>query len=149
MLLVRLVMPATLVLFMTLAAHAQQQPPGAPGDEIAQLGELIGLTEEQQTEIRGLMEEVRPEIEQLQMQAQLQQQELQRQVGPEYDESEIREAAERLGTLTGEMTALSVLLQSKIQAVFTDEQRAQLEQLVQQQQQQQQFEEQLQRQQIE
>jgi periplasmic protein CpxP/Spy len=136
MTLTRLLVGLAIACFAILPVLAQDAPAAAP-DEVDQLAELIGLTDEQQTEIRDLMAEIGPEIQALQAQAQVQQQELQQQVGPDYDESEIRAAAERLGDLTGEMTALSVLLQSKVQAVFTADQRRQLQALVEQQEEQQ------------
>lgn len=104
-----------------------QQPQSPAGDQVAQLAEALGLSEQQQSEIRAVIEEYGPEIESLQERAQRVQMDLADQVGHDYDEAAIRAGAMRLGELTGEMTALSLLLQSKVQAVFTAEQREQLE----------------------
>ncbi|MCC5888572.1 MAG: hypothetical protein JJT88_19215 [Gammaproteobacteria bacterium] len=111
-------------LSLTLPALAQQ-PAGA--DQVDQLAEALGLNAQQQTEIRAVIDDLGPQIEALQERAQRVQMELADKVGHDYDESAIRSGAARLGEITGEMTALSLLLQSKVQAVFTAEQRAELE----------------------
>lgn len=112
-------------------AAAQQQ------DQISQLAEMVGLSDEQQSEIRGIMEEAQAELQELQAEAREVQQELQAQIGPDYDESAIRDNAERLGELNGKMTAISTLMQARIDSVFTEEQRQTLEARMQQMQQQQ------------
>jgi periplasmic protein CpxP/Spy len=140
---VRCMAAAMLAAMIAITAAAQQAEPDAQPDELQQLAELIGLTDRQQEQIRTLMRETAPEIQALQTQAHAVQQELQEQVRADFDEDEIRGLAERLGDLTGEMTAESVLLQSKIQAVFTEDQRRQLQDLVaRQEEQQRQLEEQ-------
>jgi Spy/CpxP family protein refolding chaperone len=114
------------------------QAPAAPGqqpDQISQLAEMVGLTEEQEKEIRGIVAEQEPKIEKLQTEAQAIQGELVEMSGPDYDEAAIRAKAAELGDLEGEMTAESLLLQSKVDAVFTEEQRQQLEEMQRQQQQ--------------
>lgn len=123
-------------------AAAQQQ------DQVSQLAEMVGLSDDQQSEIREIMEETQAELQELQAEAQQVQQRLQDQIGPDYDEETIRTDAERLGELNGEMTALSTLMQARIDSVFTEEQRETLEQRMQQmQQQQQQMQQQMQQQQ--
>lgn len=124
----------TLMTLMTLVAGLSlglpalaQQTPSPADDQVAQLAEALGLSEQQQTDIRAVIEEYGPQIESLQERAQTVQMELSDKVGHDYDESAIRSGATRLGELTGEMTALSLLLQSKVQALFTPEQREQLE----------------------
>jgi len=67
--------------------------------------------------------------------------------GPDFDETAIRAKAGELGNLEGQMTAASIILQSKIDAVFTVEQREQLEEMQRQQQQMQQQMQQMQMQQ--
>lgn len=116
-------------LAVALPALAQQMPQAqSPADDqVAQLAEALGLSEQQQTDIRAVIEEYGPQIESLQERAQSVQMELSDKVGHDYDEAAIRSGATRLGELTGEMTALSLLLQSKVQALFTPEQRQQLE----------------------
>ena len=118
-----------LVVALALPASAQQAAPPAPGqpDQVDQLAEALGLSEEQQDEIRGIIDELGPQIESLQQETQQVQMELRQHVGHDYDEQAIREGADRLGDLTGEMTALSLLLQSRVQEVFTEEQREELE----------------------
>ncbi|MEX2381427.1 MAG: Spy/CpxP family protein refolding chaperone [Opitutales bacterium] len=129
-----------------MAAPASGQFPGTQEqpDQVDQLAQLLGLSEEQQTEIRTVIDEIGSKIEELQVKAQELQQELQEQVGPDFNEDEIRKTATKLGEATGEMTALSVILQSKVEAIFTEEQRETLKDLERQQQQAQQ--EQMQRQ---
>ena len=113
-------------------AAAQQQ------DQVSQLAQMVGLSDEQQSEIRGIMQESRAELQELQAEAQQVQLRLQDQIGPDFDEGAIRNDAERLGDLNGEMTALSTLMQARIDSVFTEEQRETLDQRMQQMQQQQQ-----------
>lgn len=139
-----LVLLAAMVTFMLAPWVQAQQAPGAgapqqpQGDQVDQLAQALGLSEEQQSEIRALVEEMGDDIESRQGEAQRLQMELSELVGHEYDESEIRSKASRLGELTGEMTALSALLQSRVQAIFTPDQREELERQAQQQQQMQQ-----------
>lgn len=115
------------------AAMAQQAP---QGDQVDQLDQLLDLEESQQQEIRSLMEEAERELAPKEQEAQALQARLGEHVGPDFDESAIREDASRLGELTGEITAESVLLQSRIESVFTEEQRERLDEAVAQQQQQ-------------
>lgn len=115
------------------AAPAQQQP-----DQISQLAELVGLSEDQEKKIRGIVGEMEPKIEAYQSEAQSIQAELVEMSGPDYDEDAIRAKAAELGELEGKMTATSIILQSKVDAVFTKEQREELEAMQRQQQQRQQ-----------
>lgn len=140
---------ATLTAGISLFAFGQLPPAQEQPDEVDQLTQMLGLTEEQQTEIRGVIDEISPQIEKLQVEARAVQEDLQEHVtGDEFDETEIRKTAAKLGDLTGEITALTVILQSKVHRAFTDEQRKQLEELERQQQQmqQQQMQQQLQQQ---
>jgi periplasmic protein CpxP/Spy len=136
---------ATLLLLSLAAASqsaAQDQggpaPSGEAPDQISRLAEMVGLSDEQESEIRGVIDEKSPKIEQLQQQAQATQAELGALAGPDYDEAAIRAKASELGALQGEMTAESMLLQSEIDSIFTAEQREQLEAMQRQQQQMQQ-----------
>ena len=127
------------------AAMAQQQQP----DQVSQIAELVGLSEDQEAEIREIMQETRAELQELQAEASEVQQQLQEQIGPDYDEGQIRDDAARLGELNGEMTALSTLMQARIDSVFTEEQRNTLEERMRQmQQQQQQMQQQMQQRQM-
>lgn len=114
-----------LLIGLTLAQPALAQQ--AQGDQVDELAQLLGLSEQQQAEIRAVIDDYGPQIEALQERAQRVQMELADKVGHDYDEAAIRAGAARLGEITGEMTALSLLLQSKVQAAFTAEQRAELE----------------------
>lgn len=125
-----LALAAALTVLLAAPAQSQQAPQAAPqaqGDQVDQLAAALNLTDEQQAEIRATIDDLGPQIESLQEQAQQVQLELSEKVGHEYDEAAIRSGAARLGELTGEVTALSLLLQSKVQAVFTPEQRNELE----------------------
>ena len=116
------ILAALLMAFgLSLTAHAQQP------DEIDQLAEMIGLSDEQQSDIRGILNEKQGQIAELQQQAQQLQQQLQAHVKPGFDEAAIRRDAKQLGELTGEMTALSMLMQAQVESIFTEEQRDELE----------------------
>lgn len=132
--LVRLFTGAALALAIALPASGQV--PGAPQqpDQVDQLTQLLGLSEDQQTKIRAVFDEISPKLEKLQLENVNLQQKLREQTGPDFDESEIRKTAAKLGEISGEMTALSAILQSKVEANFTEEQRQKLEDLQQQQQ---------------
>jgi Spy/CpxP family protein refolding chaperone len=121
---------------------APEVQPEQPPDQISQLAEVAGLSEEQEAEIRATVDEYQPKIEALQVKTQQAQLELQDKAGPDFDEKEIRESADRYGELAGELLALNVIMQSSIESVFTDEQRQTLEARMQQQQQEQQQQEQ-------
>lgn len=133
------------------AAVAQQQMPGGGGqpDQVAQLAEMLDLSERQQSEIRGIIDDSQGELQELQAEAQALQIQLQEQIGPDFNESNIREDATRLGELSGQMIAINTLMQARVDSVFTDEQRTTLEQRMQEMQQQQmQMQQQMQRQQM-
>ena len=115
--------------------------PGAPAeqpDQIDRLVEMVGLSDEQEKEIRAAIAENEPEIEKLQSEAESVRAELAELSGPDFDEEAIRSKAAVLGELQGKMTASSIILQSKLDAIFTPEQREELEAMQRQQQQMQQ-----------
>jgi len=87
----------------------------------------VGLSDEQQNEIRTIVEDLQSEIQARRVEAQQLQQQLQSHIKPDYDEAAIRADAAKLGDLTGEISALSTLLQAKVDAVFTQEQRDELD----------------------
>lgn len=126
---------AGLAMLMAFTAGAQQMGQQG-GDQVDQLARMVDLTDEQQEEIRGILDEMQGDIQGTQKQIQELQKKLDGRVGPDYDEEAIREDAEKLGNLTGEMTAESILLQSRVEAVFTEEQRQELEEQMQKQRQQ-------------
>jgi uncharacterized protein YhaN len=113
-----------------------QQSGGQP-DQVDQLAQMVGLSDDQQTEIRSILEEMQAEIQTLNSEAQQLQQQIQGEIKPDYDEAVIRENAEELGEVTGEIAALSTLMQAKVDSVFTAEQREMLNKRMQQMQQQQ------------
>ncbi|OEY66780.1 Spy/CpxP family protein refolding chaperone [Marinobacter sp. X15-166B] len=95
-------------------------------DQIDRLAELVGLNDHQQQDIRAIVTDMQHEIHQLQDQVRQLQQDLLSQIKPQYNERAIRADAEKLGDLTGEISALSTLMQAKVDSVFTAEQRATL-----------------------
>jgi Spy/CpxP family protein refolding chaperone len=133
--LVKLFGIALIVLGLSAPAMAQQS--GGQPDQVDQLAQMVGLSDDQQTEIRSILDEMQAEIKTLNSQAQQLQQQIQGEIKPDYDEAVIRENAEELGEVTGEIAALSTLMQAKVDSVFTEEQREQLNKRMQQMQQQQ------------
>lgn len=122
-----------LTLGLGMTAAAQQAAPGQRGDQVDQLDRMVDLTDDQQQELRKLIKDSQNKISEMRTEAQELQQALRDQIGPDYNESEIRDNAEELGELTGDVTAESVLLQARIQDTLTEEQRAILEKRAQQQ----------------
>jgi TolA-binding protein len=114
---------AIALMTLGLSAPALAQQSGGQPDQVDQLTQMVGLSEDQQTEIRSILDEMQSEIRELNSEAQQLQQQIQGQVKPDYDEAAIRENAEELGKVTGEITALSTLMQAKVDSVFTEEQR--------------------------
>lgn len=117
---------AGLAMAMAFTAGAQQMGQQG-GDQVDQLAKMIDLSDDQQEEIRGILDEMQGDIQDTQKQIQQLQQKLDGRVGPDYDEQAIRKDADKLGELTGEMTAESILLQSRVESVFTEKQRKELE----------------------
>lgn len=126
---------AGLAMAIAFTAGAQQMGQQG-GDQVDQLARMIDLTDEQQEEIRGILDEMQSDIQNTQKKIQKLRKKLDGRVGPDYDEKAIREDAEKLGDLTGDMTAKSILLQSRVESVFTEEQRTKLEKKMKQQRQQ-------------
>lgn len=146
----KLFVPAVAALAFSVPAMAQQMGGGTPSvdDQVNQLDEMLDLDEGQKAKLSSLMTQIQDEIGAKEQEAQALQQQLGEQVQPDYDEAAIRANAERLGDLTAEMTADSVIMQSQIEDVFTQEQRDQLEEaMAQQQEQMRQMQEQMQQQQ--
>ena len=144
---------SALALTFALAAPAvaQQMPQGAPSAEqqVAQLDELVNLDDSQEQELVALLTDGQERLQSLQAEAQGVQMQIHEQIGPEFDEAAIRRDAERLGQLTGDMTAESALMQARIQSTLTAEQRDELERLAEEQEaQMRQMQEQMQQQQM-
>lgn len=133
---IRLFVLAVMAAGFTHVAIAQQGLGGQP-DQVSQLAELVGLSDDQESEIRGIIEGAQGELQELQAEAQTLQMALQEQIGPDFDEASIREDATRLGEINGQMVALNTLMQARVDSVFTDEQRDTLEQRMREMQQQQ------------
>lgn len=122
---------ALVALSLSAPALAQQAPGGQP-DQVAQLAQMVGLSEDQQKEIRGILEDMQGEIGTLRTEAKTLQEKMQGEIKADYDEDAIRDHAEDLGDVTGEIAALSTLMQAKVDSVFTEEQRDELEKKMQQ-----------------
>lgn len=138
---------AAIALSLSAPALAQQAAGGQP-DQVDQLAQLVGLSEDQQTEIRGIIDEKQEKIAELRQEARALQQQMQAEIKPDYDEDSIRDNAEELGDVTGEIAALSTLMQAKVDSVFTEEQRDTLDKRMQQMQQQRQQQQQMMQQQM-
>jgi|SRR5690554_1224788 len=132
---------ALVAISLSMPAFAQQAP-GQP-DQVDQLAEMVGLSDDQQTEIRGIIDEMQGEIGELRQNAQSLQQALQAEIKADYSESAIRDNAEKLGNVTGEIAALSALMQARVDAVFTEEQRDELDRRMREMQQQMQQQQQM------
>lgn len=122
---------ALVALSLSAPALAQQAASGQP-DQVAQLAEIVGLSEDQQKEIRGILDGMQGEIGTLREEARALQEQMQAEIKADYDEDAIREHAEDLGKVTGEIAALSTLMQAKVDSVFTQEQRDELDKRMQQ-----------------
>ena len=116
----------TALIAVSLSAPALAQQASGQPDRIDQLAQMVGLNDEQQEQIRSVFDELQGEIVELRQQAQTLQQQLQAEVKADFSEEAIREQAEALGDVTGEMAALSTLMQAKVESIFTDEQRTEL-----------------------
>lgn len=142
----------TALVALSLSAPVMAQAPqGGQPDQVDQLAKMVGLSEDQQADIRAILDEMQTKIGELRKEARTIQQEMQSQIKADYDESAIRDNAEKLGDLTGEIAALSTLMQAKVDGIFTQEQRDELDkrmkQMQQQMQQQRQMQQQMQQQQ--
>ncbi|MDN3520971.1 hypothetical protein [Halomonas ramblicola] len=129
------------ILSLALAspALAQQMPQGqAPSaeEQVSQLDQLVELDESQEQELVALLNDSQGRIQELESEAQTVQTQLQESIGPDVDEATVRQDAERLGQLTGDMTAESILMQSRIESTLTQEQRDELERRMQERQEQ-------------
>lgn len=149
----KLFAPAVAALVFSVPAMAQQMGGGMGGgapsvdDQVNQLDEMLDLDDGQKEELNDLLTQMQDENSAKQQEARELQQQLGEHVQPDYDEAAIRADAERLGDLTAEMTADSVIIQSQIEDVFTQEQRDQLDEaMAQQREQMQQMQEQMQQQ---
>ncbi|HDZ37739.1 MAG TPA: hypothetical protein ENH62_05565 [Marinobacter sp.] len=131
---------------LSAPAFAQQAAGGKP-DQVGQLAQMVGLSEDQQEEIRGILEDMQGEIGMLREEARALQKHMQDEIKADYDEDAIRGHGEELGDVTGEMAVLSTLMQAKVDGVFTQEQRDKLKQKMQQMRQQIQQQQQMQQQQ--
>ncbi|NYS60587.1 Spy/CpxP family protein refolding chaperone [Vreelandella salicampi] len=146
----KLFVPAVAALAFSVPTMAQQMGGGAPSvdDQVNQLDEMVDLDEGQKEEMSNLLTQMQDENSAKEEEARELQQQLGEQVQPDYDEAAIRANAERLGDLTAEIIADSVIMQSKIEGVFTQEQRDQLDEaMAQRQEKMQQMQEQMQQQQ--
>lgn len=147
--LTKLFVPAVAALTFSVPAMAQQMGGGAPSidDQVNQLDEMVNLDEGQKQELTNLLTQMQNDIGANEQEAQQLQHQLSEHVQSDYDEAAIRADAEKLGDLTAEMTADSIIIQSQIEGVFTQEQQDQLDEaMAQRQEQMQQMQEQMQQQ---
>lgn len=141
-----------LTLAVAAPAFSQQQMPQGKGqtptaaDQVSQLDEIVELDEGQEQELETLLNDSQNRIKELQEEARGVQAQLQESIGPDFDEATIRQDAERLGQLSGDIMAESILMQSRIEATLTQDQRDELESQMQARQQQMQQMQQMQRQ---
>lgn len=119
-----------LVCGLLIAGHPALGQQG--GDEVDQLDQIVNLSDDQKTKIRTLIADSEAKTNKLRAEAQQLQQALGQEVGPDYNEGNIRKNAKKLGKVSGDLTAESVLLQARIQEALTEEQRATLEARIQQ-----------------
>ncbi|MBU2875948.1 Spy/CpxP family protein refolding chaperone [Marinobacter salexigens] len=122
---------ALVALSLSAPTFAQQAPTGQP-DQVDQLAQMVGLSEDQQKEIRGILDEMQGEIGTLREEARALQEQMQAEIKADYDEGAIRQHGEDLGDVTGEIAVLSALMQAKVDSVFTQEQRDELDKKMQQ-----------------
>lgn len=122
---------ALVALSLSAPTLAQQAAAGQP-DQVDQLAQMVGLSEDQQKEIRGILDEMQGEIGTLREEARALQEQMQAEIKADYDEGAIREHGEDLGDVTGEIAVLSALMQAKVDSVFTQEQRDELDKKMQQ-----------------
>lgn len=120
---------------MGLSAPTLAQQSGGQPDQVDQLAQMVGLSEDQQKDIRAIIGEMQAEIASLKGQVQQISGEMQSEIKPDYDEAAIRDNAKKLGEITGDIAALSTLMQAKVDSVFTEEQREELNKQMQQMQQ--------------
>lgn len=135
----KLLATALVTLMAAVPALAQMQPQGQAqqqprGDQVDRLDNLLDLSDSQEEELRALMGEMEADIQEKQQEVRQLKRKMGEHIGPDYDEEAIREDADRLGKLTGGVMADQVLLQSKMEEIFTEEQRETLEQKMREQQ---------------
>ena len=141
-------MLAALVAVPAIAQQMPQQAAPSPEQQVAQLDEMVGLDQAQQDQIVGYLTELQQGVGERQSEVQALEQQLLEHSGPNYDENAIRQTATQLGDVTAEIAAESVILQSRIEAAMTQEQRDALDEAARQQQEQmRQMQEQMQQQQ--
>ena len=133
--LVKILGSALIALTLSTGVAAQQQSGGQP-DQVSQLAQMVGLSDDQQTQIRDIMKEMQGKIRELRKTARTLQKELQGEIKQDFDAEAIQQKADELGEVTGKIAGLSALMQARVDAVFTDEQRAELDRRMKQMQQQ-------------
>lgn len=124
---------AALMAAPVLAQEVPPQTAPSPQEQVAQLDEMVGLDQAQQDEIVGYLTELQQDVGQRHSDVQLLEQQLLEQAGPDFDENAIRQTATQLGDLTAQIAADSVILQSRIEAALTQEQRDALDEAARQQ----------------
>lgn len=115
-----------LLLSLVFSSSVLAEPVAQP-DQVDRLAQMVELTDDQQAQIRDILTELQGQIRDLRVEARDLQMKLHDQIKPDYDEAAIRADAEKLGDLSGEISALSTLLQARVDSVFTQEQRDELD----------------------
>ncbi len=109
-------------LVLTLPIAGQTAP--IAGDPVARLDSIVNLNKGQQEEIETLLAESEGKTKQLSRKIQALKIRLGQEIAPDFNEQSIRQQSKQLGELSGELTAETALLQARIQAVLTEDQRA-------------------------
>mgnify|MGYP000716470044 CR=1 FL=1 len=113
---------ATVVL-LSLSLTALGVPGPQPSAQVDQLDQIVKLDKGQKQEIQKILEEANAKTGKLQIEMEQLKQALGAEIVPNFNEKSIRKNAEKLGKVSGELTAESALLQARIQDALTEEQR--------------------------
>lgn len=111
------------VLLLSFPAIVSAVPVLQPSDQVNQLDQIVKLDNGQKEQIQKILEEATAKTGKLQMELEQLKQALGAQIVPGYDEGAIRKNAEKLGKVSGKLTAESALLQARIQDALTEDQR--------------------------
>ena len=106
----------------------QHRGPGGKGFNVERMSNRLNLTEEQRTQVQAIVDGNSEQMTDLRTRMQ-QNRETMRQLVQQtpFAEEEIRELADEQGDLKADMIVLRAQQRSEINAILTDEQRAQME----------------------
>jgi len=144
----KIVIPAVLVLALAalpLLAHYGHGRAGCPGrggegpgmgepdmmaTHILALGDELGLTEQQKSEIEAVLEEARPQIEALRLRMEKAREEWQENFDPaNFDEATARSFAESQASMHADLMVLGMKTRAQVFGLLTPEQQEQLRNL--------------------